>query len=130
MSLYEDIKIGLEQAITYEKERNMNNMTDFQYSLEYINKLIEKNNLQKVCMQGCKKDLEQLKPVIEEVYDKYVFYLSYWKTECAYFGYNWDEDDGTLENQAIITDGIIQKFQEIYALILSGLGEKYETNNI
>jgi hypothetical protein len=33
-----------------------------------------------------------------------------------------------MKNQAEITDGITDRFYEIYALILSGLGERCEEN--
>ena len=101
-------------------------MSKFNYSADKINKIIEKNDLQKVCMQGCYDDLKKLKPIIEELYDKHIFYLSYWKSECPYFGWDWSKDDGTLKNQENITNSITNKIEEIYALILAGLGEKLE----
>lgn len=105
-------------------------MSDFKYSSEEINQMIEDNGLQKVCMQGVYNDLQKLKPVIEEIYDKHIFYLSYWKNECGYHGWDWNEDDGKMKNQAEITDGITKRFKEIYTLILSGLGEKCEDNKV
>lgn len=101
-------------------------MSDFKYSADKINKIIEESDLQEVCMQGCHKDLEKLKPIIEKLYDEHIFYLSYWKSDCPYFGWDWSKDNGTMKNQADITDGITEKTQEIYALILAGLGEKCE----
>jgi hypothetical protein len=93
-----------------------------------INKTIDEHKLQKVCMQGCYKDLERLKPVIEKLYDEHISYLSYWKSDCPYFGWEWDKDDGRMKNQADITDGITHKIEEIYAIILAGLGERCEKN--
>ena len=93
-----------------------------------INKIIDEHKLQKVCMQGCYKDLERLKPVIEKLYDEHIFYLSYWKSDCPYFGWEWGKDDGSMKNQADITDGITRKIEEIYAIILAGLGERCEKN--
>lgn len=104
-------------------------MSDFKYSADKINKMIEESGLQKVCMQGCHNDLEKLKPIIEKLYDEHIFYLSYWKSDCPYFGWDWSKDNGTMKNQADITDGITEKIQEVYALILAGLGEKCEENN-
>lgn len=99
-------------------------MNSFEYSRDKINKLIDQCGLPKVCMGGVFGDLKHLKAVIEEVYEKHIFYLSYWKSECAWHGWSWANDDGTMEKQASITDGITDKFIEIYALILSGLGER------
>lgn len=42
-------------------------MSKFKYSADKINKMIEDSNLQKVCMQGCHNDLEELKPIIEKI---------------------------------------------------------------
>lgn len=97
---------------------------DFKYSAKQINDLIDKSGLQKVCMDGVYINLQRLKPIIEEVYRNQIFYLSYWVDECAYHGWDWSKDDGTLENQRKITDGITEKFLEIYALILVGLDER------
>lgn len=91
-----------------------------------INKMIDNDSLKKVCMQGCYNDLKRLKPIIEKLYDEHIFYLSYWKSDCPYFGWEWGKDGGSMKNQAIITDGITEKIEEIYALILAGLGEKCE----
>ncbi len=101
-------------------------MSDFQYSKEKIDKIIKENNLSPVIMLGVKRDLQNLKPVIEQIYDEHIFYLSYWEGECGYHGWDWSEDNGRMKNQAKITDGITQKFLEIYALILAGLGEEME----
>ena len=98
-------------------------MNDFIYSKEKIEELIKEYNLSPVIMSGIKDDLKRLKPIIEELYEKEIFWLSYWKSECGYHGWDWSKDDGSMENMAIITDGITDRFLEIYALILSGLGE-------
>ena len=91
--------------------------------------MIEDGGLKKVCMYGAHRDLEKLKPVIEQLYDDSIFYIVYWVSECPYHGWEWSKDDGTLQSQKDITEGIHQKFIEIYALILAGLGEKCEENN-
>ena len=95
--------------------------TKLNYSKEQINKMIEDSGLAKVTMSGVHSDLTKLKPLIEDFYDKHIFYLSYWENEAPYFG--WDMSTGTAKNMAEITDGITQRFKEIYALILAGLGE-------
>lgn len=99
---------------------------DFIYSGKEINKIIEEINLQKAFMKGVVNDLIRLKPIIEKLYRDEVFHLNYWASECAYFGYDWSKDDGSMKSQYEITNGITQKFREIYALILAGLGEKCE----
>lgn len=104
-------------------------MSKFKYSAEKINQMIEDGGLKKVCMHGVHRDLEKLKSVIEQLYDDSIFYIDYWVSECPYHGWEWSEDDGALQSQKDITEGIRQKFIEIYALILAGLGEKCEENN-
>ena len=104
-------------------------MSNFKYSAEKINKIIDDNGLQKVCMQGCYSDLKKLKPIIEKLYDEHIFYIDYWMYECGYHGWDWSKDSkdyNMLESQKNITEGISHKFKEIYALILAGLGEKCE----
>ena len=104
-------------------------MSYFKYSANKINKIIEENDLQKVCMQGCYRHLEKLKPIIEKLYDEHIFHIDTWVSECGYHGWDWSKDDGRLKSQKDITEGIRQKFMEIYALILAGLDEKCEENN-
>ena len=104
-------------------------MNKFEYSADSINQIIDDDKLNQVCMQGVYRDLQKLKPLIEKFYDDYIFYLSYWENEAPYHGWDWSEDDGRLENQAKITDEITEKFKEIYALILAGLGERCENND-
>ena len=103
-------------------------MNDFNLNsvADRINGMIDDYALQKVCMQGCYNDLEKLKPIIEKLYDEHIFYLSYWKSDCPYFGWDWSKDNGSMKNQADITDGITHRIEEVYALILSGLGERCE----
>lgn len=101
-------------------------MSDFRYSASQINDIIKHLELSPVCMVGVKNYLQKLKSVIEKVYDENIFYLTYWETDAPYFGWLWSEDDGSMENQKRITEGITEKFKEIYALILAGLGEQCE----
>ena len=98
---------------------------NLKYSWKTINEMIDKFGTHKVCMQGTYADLEELKSTIEELYNPRISYLSYWKDECAFHGWDWSKDDGTMRNQANVTDGITDKFIEIYALILSGLGLRF-----
>ena len=49
-------------------------MNTFGYSAEKINEIIKNNDLKKVCMKGVDKDLRKLKPVIEKIYDEYIFW--------------------------------------------------------
>lgn len=99
-------------------------MCNFKYSAININRLIDESDCKKVCMAGVYNDLKRLKTLVEEFYDENIFYLSYWKNECVYHSWRWDKDDGDMKNMAKITDGITDKFKEIYALILAGLGER------
>ena len=103
-------------------------MSDFKYSADSINQMIDNNKLNHVCMSGVYRDLQKLKPLIEKFYDDYIFNLSRWKDDAPYHGWDWSEDDGRMKNQATVTDGITEKFEEIYALILAGLGERCENN--
>ena len=96
-------------------------MSNFEYSAEKISEIMKKYNLSPVVMKGVQKDLKTLKPIIEKIYDEHIFYFYYWKNECPYFG--WDKSEDRVKNMATITDEITYKFLEIYALILSGLGE-------
>ena len=97
-------------------------MSDFKYCAEKIKELMKEYNLSPVVMRGIRKDLETLKPIIEKIYDEHIFHLSYWKSDCPYFG--WDLSEDRVKNMAKITDEITYKFLEIYALILLGLGEE------
>ena len=96
-------------------------MSTLNYSKEQINKMIEDSGLTKVTMTGVYCDLTKLKSLIEDFYDKHIFYLNYWETDAPYF--EWELSTGAAKNMAEITDGITQRFKEIYALILAGLGE-------
>lgn len=95
---------------------------DFKYCTDDIKKIIKDENIHKVAMEGVYKDLDSLKPIIERLYNDKIFYLSYWKSECGWHGWDWTKDDGTMKNMANITDGITKDFEHIYALILGGLG--------
>ena len=97
--------------------------TAFVHSAEKINKIIKDNDLKKVCMQGPYNDLKKLKPIVEDVYDNYVFWLDSWKSDCFYMGWDREKDKEILDAQEALTKGITEKFKEIYALILAGLGE-------
>lgn len=101
-------------------------MSDFKYSQKKINEIIDTSGCQKVIMTGIYNDLARLKPIIEEIYDKNIFYLDYWSSECCYHGWDWSKDDGSMASMHKITGGITDKFLEIYALILAGLGERCE----
>lgn len=98
----------------------------FEYSKDSINKLIkqyEEQGLQKAEMLGVYTDLKGLKPVIEKLYNDRIFFLSFWEDDCPYFGWSWANADEKMKSMATITDSITEKFKEIYALILIGLGE-------
>ena len=98
----------------------------FGFARKQINELMTKfkidNDLRPACMVGFHKDLKNMKERIEKDYVNNIFYLDYWEGDCGYFGWNWSKDDGTLASQKYITDSIINRYLEIYALILLGLG--------
>ena len=73
-------------------------------------------------MKGVYCDLQKLKPIIEDLYDRHIFYLSYWENDALFFG--WDASSDKYKNMAAITDGITDRIKEVYALILAGLGEE------
>ena len=49
-------------------------MSNFKYSADSINQMIDNNKLNHVCMSGVYRDLQKLKPLIEKFYDDYIFY--------------------------------------------------------
>ena len=95
--------------------------SNFQFSAEEIKALIDickESGIKPVAMRGVHTDLQTLKPVIEKMYDEHIFYLSYFACDASYMGWTREEINEMLK----ITDGITEKFYEIYALILTGLG--------
>lgn len=102
-------------------------MSCFNYSDKEINGMIVASGLDEVAMQGVHRDLEKLKPLIEELYDKHIFYLTYFLSDAPYHG--WDLQSEPMKNMSAITEGITKKFKEIYALVLAGLGEECESND-
>lgn len=103
----------------------------FGFSREKINELMTKfkidNDLRPACMEGVYRDLEDMKERIEEDYMENIFYLDYWEGECVWHGWIWSEDTGVMQSQKYITEGIINRYLEMYALILLGLGyDSYE----
>lgn len=100
-------------------------MNDFIYSKDKINAMIDeylKKGMKRAEMAGVHEDLARLKSVIEKIYEEDIFYLSYFASDAPYMGWTGKELSPMLQ----ITDGITQKFKEIYALTLCGLGEKLE----
>ena len=105
-------------------------MNPFIYSADKINKMIDDNGYKPVAMTGVRDDLLDLKPIIEKLYDDKIFYLNYWKSECVWHGWDWSKDGETMANMDKITTGITDKFLEIYAMILGGLGERCEKEDV
>lgn len=98
-------------------------MNYFQYSSKKINKLIDESGCKEVTMTSVYNSLKDMKPLIEEFYNKYIFYLDYHTCESVFFGWEYNEEMASTRE---ITVEITNKFQEIYALILAGLGERCE----
>jgi len=111
----EDEKVVLQNVL----ERIITKFDKF--NEEEIQDYIIKNDIKKVNMEGVFNNLTRLKPIIEKIYDENIFYLSYWETDAPYFGLDLKSDN--CKNMMKITDNITQKFNEIYALILGGIGE-------
>lgn len=90
----------------------------FRYSKDEINQIIseyKKAGLKKVSMRGVYNDLQELKYIIENLYKDKIFHLSDF-SDAIYHGWK-------CEDIRKITDGIERRINEIYALILIGLGE-------
>ena len=102
-------------------------MGKFEYSSKKINEMITESGLTEVNMSGVHKDLEKLKPIIEEIYDNHIFYLTYFLSDAPYHG--WDMQSDSMKNMRAITEGITKKVEEIYVLILAGLGESMDGGN-
>lgn len=114
------------ETIKFDKYSESLEDNNFKYSWKTINDMIDKFGTHKAVMYGVHHDCEKLKPIIEQLYKDNIFYLSYWKSECGWHGWSWSEDDGTMKNMADITDGITERIEEVYALILSGLGLRFD----
>lgn len=100
-------------------------MTKFIYSKDSINAMIDQacaKGMGKATMRGVYRDLQRLKPIIEKFYDENIFYLSFFASDAPFMGWTGEQISPMLE----ITSGITEKFQEIYALILCGLGERLD----
>ena len=102
-------------------------MSNFKYSSDKINKAIIESGLKEVNMSGVHQDLEKLKPIIEELYDNHIFFLTYFLSDAPYHG--WDMQSDSMKNMRAITEGITKKVEEIYILVLAGLGEKMDGGN-
>ena len=88
----------------------------------FMQKEIKEHDLRKAIMSGVYEDLKKIKKQMEELYEDN-FYLDYWESECAYHGWKWSEDDGTMSSMAYICDEILKRIKEIYGLALIGTGE-------
>lgn len=99
---------------------------DLKYSKDIIkDRQKEYSKYNKAAMEGVYKDLQHLKPLIENFYDEYIFYLDYWRSECGYHGWDYTNPKAKekIDNMAGICEEIKSKFFDIYALILNGIGE-------
>lgn len=94
-------------------------MSNIKYSMETINDIKSNLPYSKVPMKGFYDDLLRLKEEVEKLYDKDVFYLGYSLSEAPYHGWSGEN----LKEMREIDREIVKRFHEIYAIILSGLGE-------
>ena len=86
----------------------MKTTSDFKYSGEYIEKLIKKyrkDGIHEAAMSGVHKDLEKLKPIIEDFYDNYILYIDHWESDAPYHGWS-AKDNPEWDSTAKITEGI------------------------
>ena len=91
--------------------------------IDNLSKVMEENNINVPRLRG----LRMREAYMEKIYRENVFYLTRWISDCGFHGWKWSEDDGRMQSMADITNGITDKFKEIYALILCDLGiEKFE----
>lgn len=94
-------------------------MSKFDYSKDDIEEIKNNFAFSKVPMAGFYKDLLRLKEKIEMLYDENVFYLGYPLDDAPFHG--WSGED--LKEMRQIDREICKRFEEIYAIILCGLGE-------
>ncbi len=92
---------------------------NFKYSKDSIMKAKQEFDFSKAPMKGFYEDLVNLKSNLEDFYDKNVFYLGYLLDEAPYHGWAGDE----LKKMKEIDREICKRFNEIYAIILRGIGE-------
>ncbi len=93
----------------------MSSLLDLDCNKEKIRQFITDAHMQPVTMSGMVKDLQKIKNVIKEVYDR-AAYMTY---DIGYHGWSGD----AAENMCEIEDAITKRMMEIYALCLIGLGE-------
>lgn len=80
----------------------------------------QKQGVTKATMRGVYADLAKLKPVIEKIQEEYIYLLCYYESDAIFCG--WADRQDEMKNMSFITHEIQNKFTEIYALILLGLG--------
>ena len=90
----------------------------------------EMDGLSKATMVGVYDDLMALKPIIEELYSSKIEDLDRWTDDAPYFGWSWKYHNESMKNMLEIDKRIQDKFIEIYALILIGLGEEIEEDKL
>ena len=98
----------------------------FKYSAAHINKLIDDMPEYSVCMAGVHEDIKRLKNLLSEIYDEFIFLLSYWATDAPYHGWLWSNEEHAkmMRPQLQLTDDLTHKWQEMYAMCLKALGER------
>lgn len=93
---------------------------NLKYSEDSIKEIKKNMKYSKATMTGYYENLVKLKTEIEKFYDTNIFYLGYGLDEAGYHG--WDSEH--LKDMRNIDHEICQKFKEIYAIILCGIGEE------
>lgn len=90
-------------------------MSLLQHSKEEIFRFMSDNPHERVTMSGMVRDLQKLKAMIEDNYDR----ASYMTYDIGYHGWSGD----AAQNMCSIEKEITKRMKEIYALCLMGLGE-------
>lgn len=90
------------------------------YSEDSIKEIKKDMKYSKATMTGYYENLVKLKTKTEEFYDANIFYLGYELGEAGYHGWDYEH----LKDMKDIDNDICQKFKEIYAIILCGIGEE------
>lgn len=76
-------------------------------------------NTEKATMDGVFQDLEAMKIAFEKFYKEHIFMFGYTLSEAPYHGWKGD----SLKNMKGIDRYLCEKSNEIYAMILKGLGQ-------
>lgn len=92
---------------------------DLNYRKDTIENMQKEFGFSQVQMNGFRDIFLKLKPALEAIYDEDINDLSHMVSDAPFFG--WDGD--SLAEMKKIESEIDKRVMEIYAIVLSGLGE-------